>query len=66
MDDTLIKISNIKFKQVVPPKPTDNHVRSLVTEINKTFYITPNTSNKETNNVHVYQKTKGPITYWKF
>ncbi|XWV25578.1 putative ORFan [Tupanvirus deep ocean] len=60
------KIVELTRKDVVLPKPSDNHTRSLVTETTNNFYIVPNAGDPESNNVHVYSGPRRKVTYWSW
>ncbi|XWV26919.1 putative orfan [Tupanvirus soda lake] len=60
------KVIELTRKDIVPPKPTDNHIRSLVTETTNKIYIVPNAGDPKSNNVHVYSRPGKKVSYWSW
>ena len=54
----------LTIKQIIPPKLTDNHIRSLVFEAKREYISVPNPANPESN-IKIGMTTH-KSTYWQW
>ena len=57
------KLLQVITKQITPPNPNGQHVRSLITETNRIYYFTNRQANTDNDKITMETK-KG--TYWSW